>query len=352
MVINDLLRKNIKGFKNYAVNNIDCKYKMDANETPFSLPEMTLDNLRDIVSQANVNRYPDPISKKLKERLAEYCNTIPSKLMVGNGSDELIHLLMCTFVDVGDYVLYPVPSFSMYKVYAQISGANCKEINLQADYSYNIDALIDYNLKYNPKLTFLCTPNNPTGTVISRDDIKKLLDKSNGLVVVDEAYYEFYGLTVVDLVREYNNLVVLRTLSKAYGLAGLRVGYFISNEDIVNCVSLVKPPYNVNSISQEIALSVINSNVLQNRVEYILNERRFLLEELSKIDKIKVFPSNANFILIRIDNANYVYKRLIEFGVLVRNFSNDPMLNNTLRITVGTRETNNYLIKCLKEITL
>lgn len=349
-MISDLLREEIKGFKNYEVYNIECKYKMDANEIPFKLPETTIENLQEIVCNANVNRYPDPVSMKLKKRLSEYCGVLPENIMVGNGSDELIHIIMNAFVDINDYVIFPVPSFSMYKVYSQIAGANRIEISLNDDYSYDVDKFINAIKKHNPKVTILCTPNNPTGTVISKEDIIKILKHNHGLTVVDEAYYEFYGETVVDLIKDYENLIVLRTLSKAYGLAGLRVGYLVADVETVKCLSMVKSPYNVNSISQAIALNVLESDVVKNRVEYIKNERQYLLNELNSIQGIKIYPSNANFILIKFNNADYVYNKLIKCGILVRNFSKDPGLYGTLRITIGTREANNYLVKCLKQI--
>ncbi|KAA5808518.1 histidinol-phosphate transaminase [Thermoanaerobacterium thermosaccharolyticum] len=349
-MIYDLLRDEIKGFKNYEVSNIECKYKMDANEVPFSLPESTLENLQEIVKSANVNRYPDPVSIKLRDKLAEKCSASKDNILVGNGSDEIIHIIMNAFVSPDDFVVYPVPSFSMYRVYSEIAGANKVEVSLGEDYHYDVVEFIKSIKEYDPKLVILCNPNNPTGTTISRDDIIKILEVNRGITVVDEAYYEFFGETVIDLINKYKNMIVLRTLSKAYGLAGLRVGYAVSNPEMIGCLNLVKSPYNVNSISQAIALSVLEADTVKDRVEYIKNERKFLMDGLSKIDGLKVYNSQANFLLLKFDDADYVYNKLLEKGILVRDFSGDNELSGTLRVTIGTREANSYFIKCIKEI--
>ncbi|ORX23869.1 histidinol-phosphate transaminase [Thermoanaerobacterium sp. PSU-2] len=349
-MIYDLIRDEIKGFKNYDVPTIECMYKMDANETPFGLPEATMNNLQEIVKSANVNRYPDPVSLKLRDKLAEYCGTTRENIFAGNGSDEIIHILMNAFVSKNDCVVYPVPSFSMYKVYSQIAGAKNVEVALKDDYSYNVDEIINTINIFNPKMVILCNPNNPTGTTLDRDDIVKILKVNDGITVVDEAYYEFYGDTVVDLIGKFERLIVLRTLSKAYGLAGLRVGYAVSNSDVISCLNMVKSPYNVNSISQAIALSVLEEGRVDEKVDYIKNERKFLQDGLKEIGKLKVYDSKANFLLIEFDDAYYVYNKLLEKGVLVRNFSGDKILSNALRVTIGTREANSYFLKCLKEI--
>lgn len=349
-MIEELLRDEIKGFKNYEVYNIPCKYKMDANETPFKLPATVMENIKEIISFANVNIYPDPVAEKLKEELSKYCGVKLENIMIGNGSDELIHLIILAFVDKNDVVLYPDPSFSMYSVYTKMAGALEVSVRLNEDYSYNVVRFVEAIKKYKPKVVFLCTPNNPTGSIIKRDDILKIVDVSDGLVVVDEAYYEFYGKTVVDIVDKYDNVIVLRTLSKAFGLAGLRVGYLVANKTAVKCLSLVKPPYNTNSVSQAIALNVLRSGTLKDRLDYILNERQYLVNELIEIGGVKVYPSNANFILVKFKDADYVYNELIKRGILVRNFSKSPNLEGCLRITVGTRESNNYLLQCLREM--
>lgn len=351
-MIEDLLRDEIKNFKNYEVYNIPCKYKMDANEAPFRLPDAVMESIGNIINSANVNIYPDPLAENLKRELAVYCGISKENIMVGNGSDEIIHLIMLAFVDKNDIVLYPVPSFSMYSVYTKIAGAHEVGVSLNEDYSYDADSFVVAVKKYKPKVVFLCTPNNPTGSVIKRDDIIKIADASDGLVVVDEAYFEFYGETVVDIIDKYDNIIVLRTLSKAFGLAGLRVGYLAANKTVVKYLSLVKSPYNINSVSQAIALSVLKSGTLKDRLDYILNERQYLINGLNKIDNIKVFPSDANFVLVKFKDADYVYNELIRRGILVRDFSKSHSLEGCLRITVGTREANNYLLQCLKEMLL
>jgi histidinol-phosphate aminotransferase len=246
---------------------------------------------------------------------------VPTNIFVGNGSDEIIHLIMLAFINKGDVVAYPHPSFAMYSVYSKIAGAVEIPVRLREDYNYDVDSFIKVIEKYQPKLVFLCNPNNPTGSVIEREDIIKIIQKSNGIVVVDEAYFEFYGNTIVDAINEFENLIVLRTLSKAFGLAGLRVGYAVANENILKYLNLVKSPYNINSLSQIIALKVLRTDVLKERINYILEERKRLIKELGKIPGVKVYPSKTNFILVKFKDADYVYKGLLERGILVRDFS-------------------------------
>ncbi|HHW58420.1 MAG TPA: histidinol-phosphate transaminase [Clostridia bacterium] len=351
-MIENLVREEIKGFKNYEVHSIPYRYKMDANETPFELPEGVIKNIQEIVKYSQVNVYPDPTAEKLKEELARYCKVVPTNIFVGNGSDEIIHLIMLAFINKGDVVAYPHPSFAMYSVYSKIAGAVEIPVKLEEDYTYDVGSFTEVIEKYRPKLVFLCNPNNPTGSVIEREDIIKIIRKSNGIVVVDEAYFEFYGNTIVDAINEFENLIVLRTLSKAFGLAGLRVGYAVSNEKILEYLNLVKSPYNINSFTQRIALEVLRSGVLRERVNYILNERKRLINELSKIKGIKVYPSKANFILVKFKDAEYAHKKLLERGILVRDFSKVEGLEGALRITVSTKEANDYLINVLKELLI
>ncbi|SHE74498.1 histidinol-phosphate aminotransferase [Thermoanaerobacter uzonensis DSM 18761] len=351
-MIENLVREEIKGFKNYEVHSIPYRYKMDANEVPFELPEEVIKNIQEIVKSSQVNVYPDPTAEKLKEELARYLKVVPTNIFVGNGSDEIIHLIMLAFINKGDVVAYPYPSFAMYSVYSKIAGAVEIPVKLEEDYTYDMGSFTEVIEKYRPKLMFLCNPNNPTGSVIEREDIIKIIQKSNGIVVVDEAYFEFYGNTIVDSINKFENLIVLRTLSKAFGLAGLRVGYAVANENILKYLNLVKSPYNINSLSQVIALKVLRTDVLKERINYILEERERLIKELGKIPCVKVYPSKTNFILVKFKDADYVYKGLLERGILVRDFSKVEGLEGALRITVSSREANDYLINRLKELLL
>ena len=351
-MIENLLREEIKGFKNYEVQNIHNRYKMDANETPFELPEEVIENIQEIVKYSQVNLYPDPNAEKLKEELAQYLKVVPANIFVGNGSDEIIHLIMLAFVNKGDVVVYPHPSFTMYSVYSKIAGAVEIPVKLEEDYTYDVGSFTEVIEKYKPKLVFLCNPNNPTGSVIERENIIKIIQKTHGIVVVDEAYFEFYGNTIVDAINKFENLIVLRTLSKAFGLAGLRVGYAVADENILKYLNLVKSPYNINSLSQVIALKVLRTDVLKERINYILEERERLIKELGKIPGVKVYPSKTNFILVKFKDADYVYKGLLERGILLRDFSKVEGLEGALRITVSSREANDYLINGLKELLL
>ncbi|WP_026487178.1 histidinol-phosphate transaminase [Caldanaerobius polysaccharolyticus] len=349
-MIRDLVRRDVVNLKNYQVHMQQCRYKMDANESPFDLSEDMYEKMADIVKKSRPNIYPDPMATRLREAISEYAGVPADRIMVGNGSDDLIHGLMNSFVEKDDCVIYPEPSFSMYRIYTLIAGARPVGIPLGDEFQYDTDEFMRAVYRYSPKVVFLCTPNNPTGNTIAREDIVKVLDCVKGLLVVDEAYFEFCGNSVVELTEKYPNLVVLRTFSKAMGLAGLRVGYMISSQEVIGEMYKTKSPYNLNSLSQAIACEVLKSGSYKERVDYIVKERDRLYMRLKEIKGVKSYPSHANFILIKVADAEGVHRRLIEKGVLVRSFKGDPYLDDCLRVTVNTAEANDYFIEALKEI--
>ncbi|SHF38258.1 histidinol phosphate aminotransferase apoenzyme [Caldanaerobius fijiensis DSM 17918] len=349
-MIKDLVRRDVVNLKNYQVHMQQCKYKMDANESPFDLPEDIYARLSEVIRNARPNIYPDPLATRLRGAISAYAGVNADNIIVGNGSDDLIHGIMNSFVEREDFVLYPEPSFSMYRIYTLIAGAKPIGIPLGEDFQYHVGTFIEAVNKYAPKVVFLCVPNNPTGNVLSKEAIVDILESVKGLLVVDEAYYEFYGETVVDLIGKYPNLVILRTFSKAMGIAGLRVGYLISSNEVIDELYKTKSPYNINSVSQAVAYEVLKSGIYKERLNYIISERNRLFNRLKEIKGVKAYPSAANFILIRVADAEKVHQKLIEKDILVRSFKGDPYLNDCLRITVGTAEANEHLIKSLREI--
>lgn len=344
--ISSIVRENIKKLKPYQIKEVPFKIKLDANELPFNI------QVSDIVDKVDifVNRYPDPEVKRLRKLISKRLKVNPNSILVGNGSDELIYYLITTF---GGPVVYPTPTFAMYGIISDALGVKKFECPLDENFDLDYEKLEKTIIKKKPHLIFLSSPNNPTGNSFSSDKILKTIEtarQNNAIVVIDEAYQPFCSNKgFLSFVRDFDNLVILRTLSKI-GLAGLRVGYLIAKEEIIKEINKVRLPYNVDALSQYIAEKALSSyykNILK-YIGEIKKERDRLFRELSKIRVIKVFPSEANFILFRVKNAEKINKELIKRGILIRNLS--PYVKDALRVTVGTKEENNEFLKALKEI--
>ncbi|MFU0801446.1 MAG: histidinol-phosphate transaminase [Xylanivirga thermophila] len=348
--MNEYIKNCLKLFKNYKAENSRYKIKLDANENPFNMPyEVRKALANELLSgECKTNRYPDPNADKLRTAIANYCNVSKEQVIVGNGSDENIQMIVNAFVDREDKVLCPYPSFSMYEVYATIGGGITINIPLDENFEYDINTYKEAIDRYNPKVIFLCTPNNPTGNVISQDFITDILDYYQGLVIIDEAYYEFYGHTMLNDIIEYPNVIFIRTFSKAFGLAGLRIGYMVCNKNLAEQVLKVKPPYNINSFSQKAALYMLdNIEVINKHIQYIKDERQRLFEKLNQIENIKVFPSHTNFLLIKTENIEQIRQSLKNEGISVRKFYSEPLLDDYIRVTVGNAEENKLFLDVL-----
>ncbi len=313
---------------------------LDANESPFNKPW---------------NRYPDPFQQRLRQRIAEMKGVEKDNIILGNGSDETIDMLFRTFCEPGkDKVLSISPSYGMYKVSAGINGVDYETVLLNDDFSLPVERILE-KASENTKLLFLCSPNNPTGNRFKDEDMRTLMQEFQGLVVVDEAYVDFSsGGSWVNSLEEFPNLVVLQTLSKSWGLAAIRLGMAFASSEIISLLMKVKPPYNVNTLTQEKALEALSNNSrLENRIKLIINEREILMKALSVISVVKkVFPSDANFFLIKVDNPDGIYKYLIERGIIVRNRSKEPLCEGCLRISMGTPKQNQYLLEQLNAYPL
>jgi histidinol-phosphate aminotransferase len=348
------LRDDLIDIKSYDVEAENHVYKMDANESPWDLPESIRKTLAEELMNGNqFNRYPDSNASRLRQAIGKYCNVSPDQIIVGSGSDELIGMLITAFLDKDDAVVYPTPSFSMYRYFTLIAGGKPVEVPLGKQFQYDLDIYTPVICKYNPKVLFLCSPNNPTGNVLEPDRAKDIIQSFPGVVVVDEAYVEFTNKTILDYVSEYPNLVVLRTFSKAFGLAGLRIGYCVSNSSLINQIRKVKPPYNISSFSQRVAtLTLENIDMIKGRLREIIKQREFLFEALKEISSIKVYPSEANFFLIQVKDGNSIWRKLLDRGFMVRNFTDHPYLENCLRITVADEVTNRKFLKVLMDIVV
>lgn len=311
---------------------------LDANENPFP---------------TDVNRYPDPQQRDLKTELGKLKKVNPDQILLGNGSDEVLDLLFRAFCEPKtDKVITMPPTYGMYSVLAAINDIENKEVHLKQNFELNVEEVLS-SVDANTKIIFLCSPNNPTGNSFSKEDIIHILNNFRGLVVIDEAYIDFSKKrSWLEELVNFPNLIVTQTLSKAYGMAGIRLGICYASEEIITVLNKIKPPYNVNQLSNNRALErVLNNNSVDLEITEILQERNKLSKGLLEVSFIeKVYPSDANFILVKVDDANKRYSQLIEKGIVIRNRTNQPLCENTLRLTVGTKIENNRLIGALKKM--
>ncbi|MCM8711447.1 histidinol-phosphate transaminase [Clostridium sp. SYSU_GA19001] len=349
-MIKNFFREDLKDFKPYDAEKNEYRIRMDANESYLHFPDELKEKLLEAVKDFALNRYPDPTASDVCRAYADYAKVDFNSLMAGNGSDELIQITSNAFINDGDKVMILSPDFSMYNIYIKLAGGIPIVFDLDEDFKLNAEELIDNVNREEVKLLFISNPNNPTGGVISRETIIKIIEGCNCIVVIDEAYYEFYGKTVIDLIDKYENLIVLRTCSKAMGLAALRVGFLASNKILLNELRKAKPPYNLNAVTQTIAEVVLReTEIINSNIKAILEEREFLLQGLKEIENIKIYPTNSNFVTIKVNDAEKVNKKFLEEGIKVRSFK-AGRLKNCLRITVGSRAENEEFLKVLRRV--
>lgn len=342
--IENLLRENIKTIKPYSSARDEYKEVsenmvfIDANENPF---------------QNGVNRYPDPQQVTVKRKLSELKGINKNQILLGNGSDEVLDLIFRAFCEPNqDEVIILPPTYGMYSVLANINAVALKEVQLTNEFQPNANAILEAQNE-SSKLLFLCSPNNPTANSFEATKIENLIQSFNGIVVIDEAYIDFSSSkSWLNRLDEFPNLIVTQTLSKAYGLAGIRMGICYASEYIISILNKIKPPYNINQLTQEKALErLMKLNEVTSEVKSILEEREFLKTELETISFIgKVYPSDANFLLVKVDDANLRYNQLIDNGIVARNRTTQPLCENCLRFTVGTKEENEKLIAVMQSL--
>lgn len=354
-MIEKLIRPEIRSFIPYDANQQPYKIKLDANESPFNMPLAARQKLADFVlNNPELNLYPDTDSTGLRKALGEHWSVDYSNIIVGTGSDQLIQVIANVFVGPGDKVLCPAPSFGMYGDSCIIAGGTPVKYFLEPEnrYEYSKSAIFEAYDRERPKLIYICNPNNPTGNLMPRKDVLEVVRYCReAVVVVDEAYAEFCDTTVIPYINEYENLMILRTFSKAYGLAGIRCGYSIAGASLTRAVNLARAPYNIGSLSQLAAQLVLEEKEeIYKNIACLVAERDWLKAELAKIKGVDVYNSHSNFILVRVDNCREVYNKLCEKGVFLRIFGSSPLLQNCLRITVGTHEQNTILLDELTTI--
>ena len=349
MTPEQLIRPEILALKAYHVAEPEGMVKLDAMENPYSLPAEMRRELAQVLAAVDLNRYPDPSGRRLRELLARVMG-VPSgmQLLLGNGSDDLIQIVTFALARPGSVMMYPAPTFVMYGMNATFSGMKAVAVPLGEDFTLDRDAFIAQLKAHDPALVFIAYPNNPTGALYREDDVLAILRTARGLVVVDEAYHVFAQKTFMPRLAEFPNLVVMRTVSKL-GLAGIRLGYLAGRTEWVEQFNKVRQAYNVNVLTQAAALYVLEHvEVLEEQAARIRAERAVLGAALAALEGVTVFPSEANFFMIRVRDAARTYEALRRQGVLVKNL-HGPALANCLRVTVGTPDENRILLTALRE---
>ncbi len=342
MEIKDLIRENIKSLEAYSSARDEFKAMssefvfIDANENPFD---------------TGLNRYPDPQQNLVKEALSKMKGISKEQILLGNGSDEVLDLIFRVFCEPReDNVIVLPPTYGMYEVLANINAIELVKIPLVENFQPNVKEIVKCQ-DAKTKVLFLCSPNNPTANSFNASKIETLIKEFNGIVVIDEAYIDFsIEDSWLGRLDEFPNLIVTQTLSKAYGLAAIRLGICYASKEIISILNKIKPPYNVNQLTQDVALqSLLNQEKVKNNITAIISERNQLIRDLQNVEIVeKVYSSDANFLLVKVDDANLRYKQLVKLGIIARNRTTQILCDNCLRFTVGTADENKKLINTLK----
>ncbi len=342
--IESLIRPELLQLKPYSSARDEFKGRaevyIDANENPF---------------ESEINRYPDPLQVKVKQRISQIKEVASDKIFLGNGSDEVLDLIFRLFCIPGqDEVIITPPTYGMYKVLAGINNVHIKEVDLDENFQLDVNGILK-QYERRTKILFLCSPNNPVGNTLNEEDVIKLCDLFPGIIVIDEAYIDFAkGSGYLDSIDTYPRLIVIQTFSKAWGMAGLRLGMAFANPFLISQLNKIKPPYNVNALTQKVALEQLSDeSKFKEKLDLIISERLRLRENLIKLPMVNhIHDSEANFLLCKFDNADFYYGKLVEKGIIVRNRSKQKGCANCLRITIGMPEENNRLINTLKTFEL
>jgi histidinol-phosphate aminotransferase len=349
--LDKLVRDNIKNLTPYSSARHEFTGKasvfLDANENAFGSPG----NFPSGDAGGRFNRYPDPLQWQLKFQLARVKGVPAENIFIGNGSDEVVDLAYRIFCNPGtDNVIICPPTYGMYEVSANINDVAIKKVNLTPDFQLDVNGILAA-VDANTKLLFICSPNNPTGNNMNREDVEVLLNNFPGIIIIDEAYINYSRQkTFIQELTEYPNLIVMQTLSKAWGLAALRLGLCYASMDIIDLLNKVKPPYNINEASQQLGLEALQDmDTVNGWIKQTVTEKQLLQQTLAQLSFVeKIYPSDANFILVKVNDANALYDYLAANEVIVRNRSKDVHCSNCLRITIGTPEENSILINLLK----
>lgn len=346
--ITRLIKPQVRKLAAYHIDETPCCIKLDAMENPFSLPPLVQREITKALSHASINRYPDPSGKELRKAVAALWGIKPANMILGNGSDELIQVILLAF---GGPTLIPAPTFAMYDITSRALSQRVVTVALDENFDLDADLLLKKAKTSKAKVIFLACPNNPTGNRFSDKAVRKVLDNTDAAVVLDEAYFSFSGKSYLPLLQKYQNMIVLRTLSKI-GFAGLRIGVLAASPAIIAELNKIRLPYNINTLSQVAAVAALkHKDILERQISLLISERQNLYNALAQMRGVTAYPSETNFILFRTStDATAVYLKLKKAGILIKNLNKPGPLKNCLRVTIGTPEENQQFLKTFKTI--
>lgn len=340
-----LLNNKIKELTPYEPLKGDYKIRLDANESFINLPAEKKEGIAKLMLNVDYNRYPDPLAADVCRAFGDFFGIDPDFLTAGNGSDELISIIINCFADKGDKVLCLSPDFSMYRFYSSLAELKITELPKDENLCFNLSEVNDIIIKEMPRIVIFSNPCNPTGQGIKKDELVKLISSNSCIFVIDEAYMDFWDETLLGDFEVYKNLIILKTCSKAFGLATIRLGFAIAEKNLTNALRAVKSPFNVNSITQEIGAFILSDKqFLKACIDEIKQSRDFLYNELKKFEQFKVLPTKTNFVVVKTEKAFAIYEELLKKKIAVRCF------DGFLRITAGTKEENEALIKEMRDL--
>jgi histidinol-phosphate aminotransferase len=342
-----LIKPEVRKLKAYSIDETPVRIKLDAMENPFSLPDEIRQEIADAVKLVSINRYPDPSAAKLKESIADLWGIGTQRMVLGNGSDEIIQAIILAF---GGPVLIPTPTFAMYEITSRALSQDVATVPLGKNFALDADKILKKAKEVKAKVIFLACPNNPTGNRFSDEAVFKILNKSAAAVVIDEAYFSFSRKSFLPVLKDYPNLIILRTLSKI-GFAGLRIGVLTASAKVISELNKIRLPYNINTLSQTAAVVALkHKNILNRQISLLISARERLYNALSQVHGVTAYPSETNFILFRTAaDAARIHEKLKAAGILIKNLDRPGVLKNCLRVTVGTPEENHEFLEVLKK---
>lgn len=344
----EFINKNIRNLKAYHLTPDDVPVKLNQNENPFDWPQYIKDDVADFVRNRPWNRYPDFIPDGLKKALASYTGLLPGNIIAGNGSNEMLLLLLLSLTEENSPVVICQPTFTVYQMLAKGLGRKINQVSLKSDMSYDTREILSVASRDPHSLIIICSPNNPTGTALDEQGIREILETHKGFCVLDQAYVEFGGYNAAYLINEYPNLIITRTFSKALRGAGMRIGYMLGNLDVIREINKIKLPYNINFFSEYVVITLLkHPEELQKAVDEILIQRESLKEYFKTIPFDAVYSTEGNFFLVCTSYREELFNFLKEKGILIRDVSSYPMLEKCLRISVGTKDENEKLKNAL-----
>jgi histidinol-phosphate aminotransferase len=344
------IRPEVLATDGYHVIAYDCPVKLNQNESPFDTPDEIKSKILDAVRDEVWSRYPEPMPTDLVDAVARHVGVSSDRVLVANGSNSIVQHILNAVVTTGVRVSIPSPSFSLYGQFTEMLGGVPEYVPLNPDFQYDADALIQ-SASSGVSMVIVCSPNNPTGCDLSNPDLTRLLESTDAIVVVDEAYAEFNDHTAIDLLDAYPNLIVLKTLSKAFGAAAIRIGSLIASPELVAQIQKIKLPFDINLFSRMAAIELLShTDLIERNVGYITDERDRVFDTLKTVAGVIPYVSKANLILFEVDHPKTVFEQLAEKGVLIRNVSGYPGLSRGLRVSIGTREENDIFLNALKQV--